>query len=218
MWRTMPRLATATLTITMALAVSTTAEIEAATVNPNTPASTYSYSYTTDGSISGMTGRQPIEFYSLSSTINATTPFSIGLFVTNPLPATARLTYDNTPFVIDLKVPTSTGSAYDYNIAGVLNGSINGVGKSNMYVYITSITGIGDTPPFPVSELQINAPQKIAAPSGENDGFTTLTGQLVIPGLPPPLGAPEPASIVVFGTALAGWLVHRRRSRSKAGL
>ncbi len=216
MWRMMPRLATATLTITMALALSTTPEIEAATDPGLGHGSTVdSYSYTTSGSISGMTGTQPIEFYTLNSTINSNSPFAIGLFVTNPLPATATLTYNNTPFVIDMKVPTSSGAAYDYNIAGVINGSIDGVGNSSMNVSVTSITGIGATPPFPVSELQINVPLKIAAPQGESDGFAVMTGQLNIPGLPPPLGAPEPASIVVFGTAIAGWLVHRRRSRSE---
>jgi hypothetical protein len=223
MWRMMPRLATSTLTFTLALALSHAPEVKAATAQSFAAEPTYSY--TTTGSISGMTGTQPIEFYGLygHGTLNPTTPSAIGQFITSPLPATATLTYNNTPFVIDLNVVTAPGSPianYDYQIKGVLNGSITGNGQSNMMAYVTSITGndygTGATPPFAVSELQLNAPLKIAAPKGETSGFSTLTGQLNIPNLSPPLAAPEPASVVLFGTALAGWFVHRRWTRSKA--
>jgi hypothetical protein len=223
MWRMMPRLATATLTFILALALSHAPEVKAATAQSN--AADPSYSYTTTGSISGMTGTQPIQFYGLygSGTLNPTTPSPIGQFITSPLPATATLTYNNTPFVIDLNVVTAPGSPipnYDYQITGRLNGYITGDGHSTMMAYVTSITGndygTGTIPPFPISELQLSAPLMIAAPNGETSGFSTLTGQLNIPNLPPPLGAPEPASVVLFGTALAGWFFHRRRTLSKA--
>ncbi len=222
MWRMMPRLATATLTATLALALGYAPRANASTSASfaNLP----TYSYTTTGSISGMTGAQPIEFFGLfgSGTLNAVTSTPIGQFIASPLPATATLTYNNTPFVIDLNVVTAPGSPianYDYKIQGVLNGSITGNGQSTMMAYVTSITGndygTGATPPFSTSELQFNAPLMIAAPNGETSGFSTLSGQLAIPDLPPPLGAPEPTSFVVFGTAVAGWYARRRRLRSK---
>jgi PEP-CTERM motif len=223
MWRMMPRLATSTLTFTLALALSHALEVKAATAPSYAGEPTYSY--TTTGSISGMTGAQPIEFYGLygSGTLNPMTPSPIGQFITSPLPATATLTYNNTPFVIDLNVVTAPGSPianYDYKLTGMLNGSITGNGHSTMMAYVTSITGndygTGAVPPFPLWELQLNAPLAIAAPKGETSGFSTLTGQLYIPSLSPPLAAPEPASVVLFGTALAGWFVHRRRTLSKA--
>jgi hypothetical protein len=209
------RLATATLTATLALAFASDRNADASTVQ--------SYSYTTTGSISGMAGVQPIEFYGLfgNGTLSAASPFALGQFITNPLPATATLTYNHTPFTIDLNVVASPGSAlpnYDYKITGQLNGSINGVGQSSMKASISSITGndygTGVAPPFPISELKIIAPSLVAAPNGYNNGFTTLNAELAIPGFPLPTPAPEPSSIAAFGVALTLWGL-RRRARSK---
>ena len=223
MWRMTPRLATATLTATLALAFSAAGKAEAAALQ--------SYSYSTSGSISGMSGDQPIQFWGAPVGGTLTTPggFALGEFITNPLPASATLTYDHTPFTIDLIVrdalaPNSAGPGSspsyfdaDYKISGVLNGSITGAGSSDMMATITSISatagGVGGTPPFSASDLQITAPQGIIAPNGQNPGFSTLMGQVLVPGLPAP--APEPASIAVFGVALAGWACCRR-SRPKA--
>jgi hypothetical protein len=224
MWRMTPRLAIATLTATLAFALEAAPEAMAATVQ--------SYSYTTFGDISGMTGVQPIEFQGVYNGGTLTTPGSVtlGQFITNPLPATATLTYNDTPFTIDLNVkPMSPANfvpgnnfntlGYEYVISGVLNGSITGNGISSMMATVTSITGndfgLGTTPPFPISDLQVIAPQGIVAPNGSIDGVTTLTGQVTVgdPGLPTP--APEPSTIAVFGLALAGW-AYRRRSRARA--
>ena len=222
MWRKTPQLATATLTATLALAFATVGTTEAAAVQ--------SYSYSTSGSISGMSGVQPITFNPEYYQGTFTTPGSIvlGEFATNPLPSTATLTYNNTPFTIDLNVgPVSgsndygygyNGNTYQYQISGVLNGSIGGDGSSNMMASVTSITGSGSgvasTPPFPISDLQINLPQGIAAPNGYNQGITTLTAQVLTAGVPIP--APEPSTIAVFGLALAGWAARHRRSRPRA--
>ena len=212
MWRMTPRLAIATLTATLALAVAHAPKADAAAT----------YSYTTTGSVSGMSGSVPIQFFGLSGTGSLTTPgaFTLGEFVTNPLPPTGTLTYDHTPFTIDVVVHDATNYYNtDYKITGELNGSITGAGFSDMLATATSVTavagGVSGIPPFPASDLAIVAPQAINAPDGSGAGFTTLTGQVLISGLGPPSPTPEPTSIAVFGAALGGWLI-RRRSRSKA--
>lgn len=223
MWRMMPRLAIATLTATLALALAYGPEAHAST-SASYASTSPTFSFATTGSVSDITGTQPIEFYGLfgSGSLSATSLTPIGQFITNTLPATATLTDTNTPFVIDMNVVMPPGSPmahYDYKIQGVLNGSITGNGQSNMMAYVTVITGndygTGATPPFSSSELRFNAPLLIAAPNGQVSGFSTLTSRLEIPGLPPPLAAPEPTSFVVFGMAAAGWYIRRRRLRSK---
>jgi len=228
MWRMTPRLATATLTATLALAF----------LFGNAPkakaASVQSYAYDTSGGISGPGGFVPISFDPQSATSTLTTPGSIilGQFMTNPLPSTATLTYNDTPFTIALNLGvqgstniSNSNSVYQYQISGVLNGMIGGDGSSSMMATVTSITGSGLTtsPPFPISDLVIAA-QGIAAPNGSQAGITVLTGQVLIAGnaLPPPLGVgsptptPEPSTFAVFGIALVGWACHRRSKAKRA--
>ncbi len=211
MWRMTPRLAIATLTATLALAFAPAHQADAAAT----------YSYTTTGSISGMSGVLPIQFLGLYGAGTLTTPgsFTLGEFITNPLPPTATLIYNHTPFTIDVMVSNPTGYyKTDYKITGNLNGYITGAGTGDMVANATSVTatagGISGIPPFPASDLVILAPQAIVAPDGSTRGFTRLTAQVLVSGLGPPSPAPEPASIAIFGAALAGWAI-RRRSRSK---
>ncbi len=211
MWRMTPRLAIATLTATLAIALAPATKAHAAAT----------YSYTTTGSISGMSGPLPIQFFGTYGTSPMTTPgsFTLGEFITNPLPPTATLTYNNTPFTVDVVVHDATNYySTDYKITGDLNGSITGAGTGDMVATALSITatagGVSGIPPFPASALQIT-PQAINAPDGSVRGFTTLTAQVLISGIGPPSPAPEPTSVAIFGAALAGWAI-RRRSRSKA--
>jgi hypothetical protein len=189
-----------------------------------------SYGYTSYGEIANQTGVTPISFTGVNGTQTLTTPgtFTVGTFDTlNILPTTATLTYNNTPYTIDLNVTSGTGTGvYTYVISGNLNGSISGDGTSNMVATVSSITGQSNsssagmtTPPFPVSDIQINVPQGINAPNmnTNSDGYTTLYGQVVTgsgPGLPSP--APEPASIAIFAVGLVGWGLRRRMIRSKS--
>lgn len=220
MWRMTPRIATATLTATLALALAH------ATAPGAEAASVQSYNYWTDGSISNQAGVAPIYFDGVSSgSLTVPGTFSLGTFdAAATLPPTATLTYNNTPFTIDLYVANGVGANnatnyYDYTISGVLNGSITGVGTSTMVATVTSITGEPGTPPF--SAAITVAPQGINAPytPTSTDGYSTLYGEAIPPGgsTPPVLGqpspAPEPSTIAVFGLALAGWAC---RTRSKA--
>ena len=211
MWRMTPRLATAALTATLALATLTAPEAQASAVQ--------SYSYSTTTSL-GDISNGPINLTGVSawSGNQLTTPgaFVLGQFTANPLPSTATLTYDHTPFTIDLRVSPvgsfggSSGTpSYDYIISGELNGSMTN-GSSSMVASITSIAGSGTfaTPPFPIEELAVSLPQGIAAPSGSNSGQTSLIAQVMVAGDPIP--APEPTSIAAFAVGLAGWGLRRR--------
>jgi len=224
MRRMTPRLATAALLAALALIVASAPRADAA-------ASVQSYAYTTTGDIDGMSGRPPIEFIGQSGPNVLTAPgsFNLGSFQANLLPASATLTYDNTPFTIDLHVVDNRlpGVLYfpayaydtDYKISGVLNGSITGDGHSTMYARMTSIVDTADRglfgePPFPVSDIKVLAPQGINAPDGKTVGITSLGAQVIIPGFPLPAPAPEPTSVAAFAVALAGWAL-RKKARAR---
>jgi len=221
MCRTTPRITAAALLAALALIAAPSPEAGAA-------ASVQTYTYSTGGNISGMAGVQPIEFLGTSGSLTAPGSFILGTFRTSPLPATATLTYANTPFEVDVNVapsgpgPGTSGSdarSYEYKILGALNGSVSGDGRSTMLASVTSITGaddgLGTAPPFPVSDLHVNVPQGIVAPFGDSSGISTLTAQVVVPGFPLPPPAPEPTSVAAFAVALIG-LALRRKLRAGA--
>jgi hypothetical protein len=209
------------LTASLAYAVLSAPDAGAATVQ--------SYNYSTNGSIAGQTGVAPITFIGVNSqTLTTPGTFSLGQFdAVNMLPTSGTLTYNNTPFAINLNVASGSGTYYTYLAMGTLTGSINGAGGSDMVATISSITGVPPTgsstpttPPFPASDLQFSTTQGINAPNAMmgTDGLTNLYAQ-VIPdtttGLGLPAAAPEPASIAVLGLGLVAWGVRRRVTRSK---
>jgi hypothetical protein len=219
MWRMISRLVPATLTATLAFIGLTAPEADASAVQ--------SFSYTTDGTVANQSGVAPISFIGTGpQTFTTPGTFALGQFeAANILPASATLTYNNTPFTIDLNVPSATGTGiYTFVISGFLNGSITGSGTSDMVATVSSITGVPSdsngtmtTPPFSASEIQINVPQGITAPNAltGTTGFTTLFAQ-VSPGLGGAAPAPEPTSIAVFGVGLVAWGIRRRMVRSKS--
>lgn len=199
-------------------------------------AAVQSYMYSTSGSIAGTPGSGYGYPISLSTQGDAmlTTPgtFVLGTITTSPLPTGATLTFDDTPFTIDLGVgAVPTGSsyyygypygyygfnpAYTYQISGVLNGALKD-GISTLFPTITSVTGVGSTPPFDPADLKFNL-QGIAAPVGTTYGTTTLTASVAVAGNPLPSPAPEPTSVAIFAAALAGFAWNRRRGRTKRSL
>jgi hypothetical protein len=221
------RLVPAALAVTLAFAGPVISNTRGSAI-PTQSEPVQSYGYASSGSIASQTGVAPIYFNGLSGTQTLTTPgvFSLGQFdAAGTLPTTATLTYNNTPFTIDLNVASGTGSGtYTYVINGNLNGSITGAGSSTMIATVSSITGqandfngVMTTPPFPASDIQVSVPQGITAPNGSVDGYTTLYGQVNLgSGLGLPSPAPEPASIAVFAVGLAAWGIRRRISRSQA--
>lgn len=216
MWRMIPRLTLATLTATLALAVLPAREAGAAAIQ--------SYNYTTSTTL-GDVPNGPISLSGVGnsgSTLTTPGAFVLGTITTNPLPSTATLTYDHTPFTIDLTLrnPTGDSSSYTFRIQGEFNGSI-GNGYSDMMASVKSITGNpfndpNSTPPFAASDLQVGFPQGIAAPNGSTFGTTTLIGQVLVTGTPLPPAAPEPTSVAAFAVAIVGWGLRRRLRRSQA--
>ncbi|WP_435009005.1 PEP-CTERM sorting domain-containing protein [Tundrisphaera lichenicola] len=220
MWRMIPRLAIATLTATLALAALPAQEAGAAAIQ--------SYNYTTSATL-GDVSNGPISLSGVGDSGSIlTTPgaFTLGTITTNPLPSTATLTYDHTPFTIDLKItalPDGSGAepgSYTFRIQGELNGSIRN-GYSDMLASVTSITGNpfndpNTTPPFAATDLQLGFPQGVASPNGSSFGTTTLIGQVLVAGTPLPPAAPEPTSVAAFAVAIVGWGLRRRLRRSQA--
>ncbi len=191
------------------------------------------YQYATDGMILNGAGVHSISLSTNFNTSSTTVPgvFNLGTFSTGPLLPGETDTYQGTPFSIDLKVAPSNPTlpyfggffsaplAYDYQINGVLNGSIRSDGTSTLFPSITSVTGSGSSPaPFPAEDLKVDLPL-IVAPStnGYYEGTTTLTASVSVDanGNPLPAPAPEPTSVAAFAAALAGWAWKRRRSRSR---
>jgi hypothetical protein len=233
----MPRLATSTLTATIALALAIAPRADAASMTSAVdPVQTYFDSIS--GAVSGPSNG-PIRFLNPLNLSPFTTPGSItlGQFVTNPLPYSASLTYDNTPFQIDVSVGRNDNYGMypnysvnpnnnTYRIAGVLNGTLGGHRPSTMTATVTNINpidahGLGQpsTMPLPALTFQIS-PQVIAAPndhSDQNEGYTTLTAQVAVVGVPLPAPAPEPSTVAVFGLALAGWAFRRYRRKGAEG-
>ncbi|WP_435020623.1 PEP-CTERM sorting domain-containing protein [Tundrisphaera sp. TA3] len=209
MWRTTTRLATSTLIATLALLA--TSEARAAAVK--------SYSYTTIGSVgapastsdyAGSVG--PIGFDGVvSGTMTTPGYFNLGAFTVAALPPSATLTYENTGFTIFL---TGFGTGYTYRIDGVLNGTLDGSGASDMIASVTSVTGWGaqgpeSVAPIALTDLRIIAPQAILAPANYQGSRTGFYGQ-VGPGAGLPVPAPEPASIAIVAVGLAAWGLKRR--------
>ena len=208
MRRRLPCLATA-LTWTWTLLVGSTI-VEAAAIP--------SYQYTSSASINGGSGSHSI---TLTSTPEVQTTdsgtYDLGIFTTNPLLPGETTTYKNTPFSVDLKVFASatsgTGSMLgEYQIDGLLNGSIASDGTSDLFPTVGS-TIISAGAPFPGSALNFSLP-RIDAPRGSTAGTTPLTVAVAYDesGHPLPAPAPEPTSVAVFGAMLAGLAWRRRRT------
>ena len=224
MWRPMPRPATAALLATALTWFhgSTAARADAITT----------YKYITNTMIGNGSGAHSIALDSDYGVDTATVPgtFQLGTFTTNPLLPGETVTYKDTPFSVDLKVApndpsiTSAGSfatsplVTDYQISGLLNGTIASDGTSTLFPTIRSVAGGGIAAPFQPADLNFALPM-IAAPVGDVAGTTTLTASIAVDanGKPLPAPAPEPATVLTFAAALAGWARARRRPTARPG-
>ena len=205
MWRMTTRLATAFLPAFLALALASDARGSAV----------MTYSYSTSGSVGApdtSVGNAPsvgpIGFDGVS-TGSLTSPsfFSLGVFTVAPLPPSASVTYDHTPYTIYL---TGFGTGFIYRVDGVLNG----VGKSSMTASVTTVMGwatsqTDSSTPISLDDLKIVAPLTILAPANYLGSRTSLLGQIA-PGIGLPTPAPEPASVAIVAVGLAAWGLKRR--------
>jgi len=185
--------------------------------------------YTTSGQIdpsAGVTGANVVSFIPINGTgekasntitsIGTPSNLSLGDFQVAGLPDGQTTTYKNTPFSITFLPNTVNGDAYkpDSNMAivihGVLNGLVQGASTSSLVATFDHI----DNPAFKAGKssntLSIADELKFRhlVPSTDHNGESSA--EVNIASVASPI--PEPTSIALFLTTLAGLGVHRLRT------
>jgi hypothetical protein len=168
--------------------------------------------YTTSGSIdsSGVSGPGVISFIPVSNgAFNAPSSFSLGDFQVAALPDGQSTTYTNTPFHITYLANTVNGIAPEPNetpiqVSGVLNGDISGANQSNVVATFDPLPKSAfQTGPYKNTLKILDSPLSLV-PSSTNNGQTSAQAKLdTVP-------VPEPTSIALFVTTLAGLGVRHR--------
>jgi len=179
-------------------------------------------SYDTSGQIdsAGVVGAGIISLIPVTNgSFNAPSQFSLGNFQVAALPGTDTTTYTNTPFHITYLVNTVNANVPNPNqtpiqISGVLNGSITGGDQSSVRATFDPISNptflagnFSNTLSIPDNPISL-VPH--TTNGGQTSGQAFLDTKAVV-------NSPEPSSIALFVTALAGLGVrHRARSRRAA--
>ena len=173
--------------------------------------------YSTSGTVdsTGVTGTPVIGFNSVSSgSYTAPSSFSLGEFLVAALPSGNSTTYDNTPFHITYVTHQVDGSVPDVNgtpvvLNGVLNGTVTDGSQSNV------IATFSPTGPAPFQTGNFTNTMNVVdqslslVPSSTNGGRTTAQAQMIVQAVTPP-AIPEPTTVAMFLTALAGLGLRRR--------
>jgi hypothetical protein len=176
--------------------------------------------YSTAGSIdsAGISGPPIISFVPVSNgSFNSPSAFSLGDFQVAALPAGQTTTYTDVPFHITFLANTVNGSAPNPNetpiqVSGKLSGTVTGSDQSDVLAKFDPIV----TPTFLTGQYSntisiVDSPLSLV-PSTTNNGQTSAQAHLDTTNIGPPV--PEPTSIALFLTTLAGLGVrHRLRNR-----
>lgn len=176
--------------------------------------------YSTSGSIGmdGVTGSGVISFIPVSANqFNSPSAFSLGDFQVAALQSGQSTTYVNTPFSITFLANSVDGSTPDPNetplsLSGVLNGTISGAGQSSVVAKFNPLAN----PTFATGDflntLSFTDNPLSLVPSTTNNGRASAQAYLTTE-----TRVPEPTSIALFLTTLAGLGVrHRVRSKRAA--
>ncbi len=193
--------------------------------------------YSTSGTIdsTGVTGTPVINFNSiLNSSFESPSSLSLGDFQVAALPDGQTTTYANTPFHITFLVNSVDGSKPNPNetpiqVSGVLNGTVTGGNQSHVVANFDPITKSTFQTGSYSNSLNITDNPLSLVPSTTNSGQTSAQAFLTSTPTttPPPSGGgspggsttvPEPTSIALFLTTLAGLGVHRARRATKANV
>jgi hypothetical protein len=193
--------------------------------------------YSTSGTIdsTGVTGTPVISFNSvLNSTFDTPSSLSLGDFQVAALPNAQSTSYTNTPFHITYLANTVNGLAPTPNqtpvqVSGVLNGTISGGNQSDVKATFDPITNGTFTTGNWSNTLSIADNPLTLVPSTTNNGQTSAQAFLQSTMLSSSSGStggstdtggtvnsPEPSTIALFLTSLAGLGFHRIRRRPTA--
>jgi hypothetical protein len=203
-----------TLALAMGLVFCTAASGEASAI----------INYSTAGSIdsTGVSGPGVISFVPVTSGLfNSPSAFSLGDFQVAPLPDGQTTTYTNVPFHITFLANKVNGTAPDPNetpiqVSGVLNGTVTGANQAEVVATFNPIANAN----FMTGKLSntlsiIDSPLSLV-PSTTNNGQTSAQAGLKTEDTSNPI--PEPTSIALFVTTLAGLGIRQqiRRTRRSA--
>jgi hypothetical protein len=177
--------------------------------------------YSTSGQVStttGVSGPGVISFIPVTSNqFNSPSAFSLGDFQMAALPSGVSTTYVNTPFSITFLANTVNGvepnpNDTPFELTGTLNGTITGASQSSVVAKFDPIAN----PTFMTGEflntLSFTDNPLSLVPSTTNNGRASAQAYLTTE-----TRVPEPTSIALFLTTLAGLGVrHRVRARRAA--
>lgn len=175
--------------------------------------------YSTAGAIgtTGVSGPNVISFNSVpAGSFSSPSNFSLGDFTVAALPAGQSTTYTNTPFRLTYLATKVDGQAPVPNqtpiqLTGVLNGTITGAGQSSVVATFDATQPMMFQTGGMLNTLTVSDPTLHLVPSLTNGGLTTAQSQITVQEAP----IPEPTSVALFLTALAGAGLRRRLGRNR---
>jgi len=176
------------------------------------------FQYSTIGNVdsTGVSGTPIIDFRGVDHQMfTAPSLFSLGTFRVSALPQGAVTAYNNTPFSITMTANAVDGKTPDPNgtpvvLTGWLNGLIKGDSQSSV-VATFDISSLKDFQTGPYQDTPNILDTSLSlVPSRTNDGQTTAQAQLIVKLVPSPPPVPEPTSVAIFLTAVAGYGLRRR--------
>jgi hypothetical protein len=199
--------------------------------------------YSTSGTIdsTGVSGTPVINFRSvISGAFDSPSSFSLGDFQVASLPDATSTSYTNTPFHITYLVnsldngnTSSVPNGTPIQVSGVLNGTITGGNQSDVKATFDPITnasfGVGgfnntisisDNPltlvPSTTNSGQTSAQAFLTSMATSNSSSNTSGSNNSSDSTSGSAPVPEPSTIALFLTTLAGLGVHRARRQRGA--